>query len=280
MNSVSMRAKIRFAVFAAAMFLSASAFAGEGVLRIYVTRHAQRGPRRQWPEADREAVMPGEMINGVLHRPAGDSITPLGVRQAKALGECLRRHGFAGAIYASPNFRTMQTAVCAAEMLGTNAVVIPEPLLLNGSGRLTPGSSPKFDELAKRFPGRVVEGDPLPLSRRLGDWVLPLPGMDDFFEAFIAAHPQGEFLLVGHSSTLPKLLAAIEEHVKDDSLKLARSVANCCLFVYDFDKDGVVVDSDILNDEFLTPEMLTSNFGPGKTPPRRKEKAAAAASEK
>ncbi len=249
---------------------AASALAGEGVLKIYVTRHAQRGPREKWPEADRNAVMIGEMIDGVRRPPAGHSITPLGVRQAEALGRQLAKLGFAGKIYSSPNFRTMQTAVTAAMQLSPQAVVIPEPLLLNGEGHLNPYNSPELEELQKRFPDRVAAGDPVWIARDdTGRLKKPLPSMKEFFESFLSQHGEGEFLLVGHSSTLPKLLAAIEDHIKDDSLKLARSVANCCLFYFAFDASGVCVDSDIYNEEFLTPEMLTSNFSPGKSPSRR-----------
>ena len=251
------------------------AMAGEGVLKVYVTRHAQRGPRAKWPEADRDAVMIGEMIDGVRRPPAGDSITPLGARQAEALGRQLAKLGFAGRIYSSPNFRTMQTAVTAAMQLSTNVVVVPEPLMLNASGHANPGNSPKLEELQKRFPGRVVAGDPLEISRdENGKLKAPLPSMKEFFEAFLARHGEGEFLLVGHSSSLPQLLAAIEDHIADDSLKLARSVANCCLFYFEFDASGTCIDSDIYNEEFLPPEMLTSNFGPGKSPPRRAVKSA------
>lgn len=243
------------------------AFAGEPVFRLYVTRHAQRGPRDEWPEADRAAVMPGELIDGIRVPAEGDSITPLGVRQATALGRHLRALGFHGDILVSPNFRTMQTASVIAEQLGEEAKLSTDVNLLNGTGRKDPaGEAFPTEELRRRFPARMTTGN------RPEDLV----SFDDFLAGVLAAHPTGECLLVGHSSSLPDLLRAIDHRMKDRSLRIARTVANCCLFAYDFDADGVCVDSDILNDDYLTPDLLTSNFSAGKTPPRRKAKRLAA----
>ena len=60
-------------------------FAEETALTLYVTRHAQRGPRTQWPEADREKTVIGEMIDGKIVRVNENTITPLGEKQCQLL---------------------------------------------------------------------------------------------------------------------------------------------------------------------------------------------------
>jgi len=66
------------------VFIAVAVFAGDG-LTIYVTRHAQRGPRTEWKEEDKTKYTVGEMIEGIYVNPEEDSITPLGELQCNAL---------------------------------------------------------------------------------------------------------------------------------------------------------------------------------------------------
>lgn len=57
------------------------------------------------------------------HPPGDPHLTDLGRRQAGKLGQALEGMGFAGVIYSSPYFRTMETAQAVAEVTG--AAVVP-----------------------------------------------------------------------------------------------------------------------------------------------------------
>jgi len=52
------------------------------------------------------------------HPPGDPHLTDLGRRQARRLGQALEEMGFAGVIYSSPYFRTMETAQVVAEAAG------------------------------------------------------------------------------------------------------------------------------------------------------------------
>jgi len=60
------------------------------------------------------------------HPPGDPHLTDLGRRQAERLGQALKELGFAGAIYSSPYFRTMETAQVVAETTDTYVTPVAE----------------------------------------------------------------------------------------------------------------------------------------------------------
>ena len=244
-------------------------FAEETALTLYVTRHAQRGPRTQWPEADREKTVIGEMIDGKIVRVNENTITPLGEKQCQLLGQYLKKLEFNGKVYASPTFRTMQTAVCTIREIDPSMKVIPEPCLQEGGNRKAPAKRISIAELMKRFPGNVQEVELPELWLYANEttreqWNVR---MEKFLESLLKKEPVGKVLLVGHSSTLPSLFIAINKRMTDKRLTIQhypQYVVNCCLYVYKFNKEGKVIDATLENWNYLPEDMQTLNFSPLK----------------
>lgn len=265
--------KIHQTVFAGffllAVFCGISLTAEDAVLTVYVTRHAQRGPRTQWPKTDQNKIIIGETINGKTQPPAGDSITPLGVQQAKLLGEHLKKLGFKGKIISSPNYRTMQTAVTVAQALDPVIKVIPEPMMQEGGNRNAPEKGITIDELMNRFPGNVEPVKLPALWQFAGETTAEHRNkrMAKYLDELLQKNPAGELLLVGHSSTLPSLIIAINGKMDDKRFIIPHYpeyLCNCCLYVFRFDKNGKVIDAELENWKYLSEDMMTLNFSKRK----------------
>ncbi|MBO5761091.1 MAG: histidine phosphatase family protein [Lentisphaeria bacterium] len=236
----------------------------EPVLTIYITRHAQRGPRSKWAEADRTKQMVGEFLDGKYIPPSGDSITPLGVKQCELLGAYLKKLNFKGKVYSSPNFRAMQTAVVTTNAIDPKLQIIPEPGLQSGGNRKEPAKGMSCGELQKRFPGKVVSVEMPEKWQLAGEFTADdrYKRMDKFFNELLKKEPKGEVLLVGHSSTIPSLLGVLNKRIVDRRLHVnAYYVWNCCLHIFKLDKNGKVVFSSVENYNYLPEEMRTQNFG-------------------
>lgn len=250
----------------------------DAVLTLYVTRHAQRGPRNLWPEADRKKAIRGDVIDGKILLPSETSITPLGENQCALLGAYLKKIGFNGNIYASPAYRTMQTAVCIADGIDPARKVIPEPGLQEGGNRNAPAKGMSIADLEKRFPGKIIKVD-LPEYWMLANEFTAEQRnarMEKFLDGLLAKEKTGKVLLVGHSSTLPALIIALNKKVVDKRLIIPHYpgyVVNCCLYVFKFDKEGKITDVSLENAEYLPEEMLTNNFAKLKklTPPAKRK---------
>ena len=236
----------------------------EPVLTIYITRHAQRGPRSKWAEADRNKQMVGEFLDGKYQPPSGDSITPLGVKQCELLGAYLKKLNFKGKVYSSPNFRAMQTAVVTTNAIDPKLQIIPEPGLQSGGFRKEPIKGMSCAELQKRFPNKVVSVEMPEKWQLAGEFTADdrYKRMDKFFNELLKKEPKGEVLLVGHSSTIPPLLGVLNKRIVDRRLHInAYYVWNCCLHIFKLDKNGKVVFSSVENYNYLPEEMRTQNFG-------------------
>ena len=236
----------------------------EPVLTIYITRHAQRGPRSKWAEADRTKQMVGEFLDGKYIPPSGDSITPLGVKQCELLGAYLKKLNFKGKVYSSPNFRAMQTAVVTTNAIDPKLQIIPDPGLQSGGNRKEPAKGMSCGELQKRFPGKVVSVEMPEKWQLAGEFTNEdrYNRMDKFFNELLKKEPKGEVLLVGHSSTIPSLLGVLNKRIVDRRLHVnAYYVWNCCLHIFKLDKNGKVVFSSVENYNYLPEEMRTQNFG-------------------
>ena len=244
-------------------------FGEDAALTLYITRHAQRGPRSQWPEADREKNVIGDLIDGKVVRPKENSITPLGEKQCRLLGEYLKKLGFRGKVFSSPTLRTMQTAVCTVRAIDPAIKVIPEPRLQEGGNRKAPARGITVAELMKRFPGNVQEVELPEFWQYANETTAEQRNerMKKFLDDLLKKETSGQVLLVGHSSTLPSLIIAVNQRMTDKRLVISHYpeyVVNCCLYVYRFDKDGKVIDATLENWNYLPEEMQTSNLSPRK----------------
>ena len=246
----------------------------EPVLTIYITRHAQRGPRSQWPEADRKKQMVGEFLDGKYQPPSGDSITPLGVKQCELLGAYLKKLNFKGKVYSSPNFRAMQTAVATTNAIDPAIKIIPDPGLQSGGNRKEPAKGMSCAELQKRFPNKVVSVEMPEKWLLAGEFTAEDRNkrMEKFLNDLLKKETRGEVLLVGHSSTIPALITVLNKRLVDRRLHVnAYYVWNCCLHIYKFNKEGKVIFTSVENFKYLPEEMRTKNFSkvnPNARPPR------------
>lgn len=251
------------------IFLAAGAFLAaedETARIVFVTRHAQRGPRAKWPEPDREKQTAGEYLDGKYQPPAGeDSITPLGEKQGALLGAYLKKqYAFNGKVYASPAFRTMQTAFCIVSVIDPSLKIIPEPGLQGLGKRKTPGKGLVSSELERRFPGRVIHADFPEEWQLAGEDAKQLQArMQSFVSALLAREKASQILLVGHSSSLPSLIRALNSLAPDGKTAVSPSadnVLNCCLFVFRFDRENRLIGVSLETDRYFDPSMMTSNF--------------------
>lgn len=236
----------------------------EPVLTVYITRHAQRGPRSKWAEADRNKQMVGEFLDGKYLPPSGDSITPLGVKQCELLGAYLKKLHFKGKVYSSPNFRAMQTAVVTTNAIDPKLQIIPDPGLQSGGNRKEPAKGMSCGELQKRFPNKVVSVEMPEKWLLAGEFTTEDRNkrMEKFLNDLLKKEPKGEVLLVGHSSTIPALITVLNKRLVDRRLHInAYYVWNCCLHIYKFNKEGKVIFTSVENYHYLPEEMRTQNFG-------------------
>ncbi len=234
----------------------------EAIRTIYITRHAQRGPRKLWPEADRETRVLGEVVDGVYEPTTEDTITPLGEKQCQRLGEYLKFKGFNGKVYASPRFWTMETAVGIINAISPELKIMPVPELQSQAVRLAPADSYISTELERRFPRRVVHVD---YPKR---WLLSgeidkskmIARMEKVLTELLAKDDKSDLLIVGHSSSIPGLLHALNARRLPDVPELTtEGLLNCCLYICKLNGQGKVVAASWTID-FLPKEMQTSNF--------------------
>ena len=252
------------AVLLTEIFVSAAAWAEDAVLTVFVVRHAQRGPRALWPAEDRGKHMIGELLDGAYSTPPGEeSITPLGEKQCALLGRWLKeRYRFDGKVFASPSFRTVQTAAAILAAISPDLEIIPEPRLR----KFTEFEMPReyAAELAKRFPGRIASPEKVESCRVSGE--IPSGSAkkrtDALVRGLVFGGKTGQVLLVGHSSSLPGLIRALNDLAAspDVAIEPPARVVNCCLYVFEFDRDGraIRISDDTAN--YLGEELMTSNF--------------------
>ena len=226
-------------------FLAVSLSLGAAERMIYVTRHCQAGGRG--PD--------------VIRPVAGDAgITPLGVRQAQLLGKRLKELKFSGKIYASPYFRTVATACCAAEQCG--AKVYPDARVQErvhrDGGNLKTGAT--LEELRKLFPNAIAADARLPqpwlyVKKEPHKSSAHRERMAKALDA-ILAETTGDIMIVSHAGAVGVLAAEMSART---GTRVSGMTWNCALFKYAVDEQGkfrfVGYETG-----FLPPEAITSNM--------------------
>ena len=213
---------------------------------LYITRHGQVGdPRCKAPNGER-------------------ALTELGIDQARQLGMYLKQKNFSGTIYASPLYRTLQTAMVIAKITGSP--VLADPGLQEYSPVLPERNSGKygicsegmgFPEISKYFPE-------ISASER---FVFPWRVMNEpekmrhercakTLDA-ILAETAGDILLVGHSATVKSLIFTLSER---SGQSVAAVPWNCCLLAVTLDDKNQVAGCAVETGKFQKPEQITNNF--------------------
>jgi len=226
--------------------LSASA----GMRKVYVTRHGQVGDNFYRFEPTKES-----------------KLTPLGIRQASKLGEYLKSKGFHGRIYASPFYRTLQTAQFAAYAL--NMKFYPEPGMQEFAP--TDDDAPKPVRIVKQgmtpeqanqqFPGLLLKNPRFVYPWRVADENSDArtKRVQKMLKAIFAEY-DGDILLVGHGAIVYTTRCIFYNQMNVSTRHVSENW-NACLFVFEVDDNGVAHSHSEEVFHYLLPEEITRNFG-------------------
>ena len=192
------------------------------------------------------------------HPPGDPHLTDLGRRQAEKLGQALEEMGFAGVIYSSPYFRTMETAQAVAELTGTSiapAAEMREYVIRENQMDTFTGATQ--GELAAAY-SRVLEAADLPYP-----WWTTKVESDEDIEARVAplvaraAAADGDALLVGHGASAAGVHRHILGHHDPDRESHGQVGWNCFLSSFSVGPDYRALR--IMDVGHLPDDMVTSN---------------------
>ena len=214
---------------------------------IYLTRHGQQGDRKYYDAAVHEM-----------------KLTPLGREQAEALAHYLKEKcRFEGTILVSPLYRTIETGLPTAKLLGVKMILEP------GIQEVSPGArrprAMSFAEIEERFPGMTEKGKAFTEPWRLfGEDAAARRERVEKALRRILRENGGDLLLVTHGGILVDLMRCINAGLPPKK-KVIATPWNCCLFIVELDERDVPV-SVRFTTEYLPDEKVTANFGASKVP--------------
>ena len=213
-------------------------------MRVYIARHGQPWLSQNWEE-DPEF-------------PRGDPpLSDLGRTQARLLGVRLRELGFRGKIYASPYYRTAETAELVARELST--VFYPEAAIrevVKESAKMVGFNGMTLDALQAEF-GSLSRSASLPYPWWTGQAETPemvLARVGRFLAARDA--DDEDFMIVGHGASVS---AGIRYYLADypDILAGVENNWNCGLTAIQVKPEFL---AHLLSDfSHLAPDQVTSN---------------------
>ncbi len=156
-------------------------------MRIFITRHGQ--------------VQTEKGVDDPFYPKGEIALSPLGREQARLTGERLKELGFCGKIYASPYFRTMETANIIADVTGSKVYPYApiQELMYPDSLKSGYQGSP-LHVLKEKFP-HVADGAELEDSWRVKeaeDMGTMKPRIEKVVSDF---KPDCEILFVGHGAS-------------------------------------------------------------------------------
>ncbi len=207
---------------------------------VYVTRHAQVGyPIKEIQET---------------------RITELGVGQAQALADFLvKKCQFNGVIYASPFYRTIETAVHTGKLLKKKVILEPGLQELATSPRPAPPGM-ALAKIQSFFPEMTVPGkryrDPW---RLCGETHLQRNKRVTATLDKILAEEKGDILLVGHGASVGSLIWALNHRRIKGVGKIKGITWNCALYIVELDDNDRVTGWKYTT-EFMADKDVTSNF--------------------
>lgn len=229
--------KLLFPLFAAgAVFLALPLEART----VYITRHAQVGyPMKEIRET---------------------RITELGVKQAQALADFLvNKCKFNGAIYASPFYRTIETATYTGKLLKKKVILEPGLQEVATFPRPTPPGM-KYTQIQSYFPGLTVPGkrykDPWRLYNEphLQRTARVAKALDA-----ILAEEKGDVLLVGHGASVVSLVRVLNQKRVKGVRKISGTAWNCALYIVELNEKDQVIKRRYTT-EFMADKDVTNNF--------------------
>lgn len=211
-------------------------------MKIYLARHGQVSSETKYRNGD--ASLPrGEVY-----------LSSLGREQATLLGKFLAKRNFHGTIYASPFWRTMETAQIIAEETGSTiqpATWIHE--ILMDQNFLDAFRGTPLDQLKEWYPylakDAVMEFPWWPHKGENSDMVMQRvsAGIDKFLAEY--GSTDEEILLVGHGASI----GAANEYL---GLRRNGFLWNCCLGMYDSKNPQQSFGKNI---SFLPGQMVSNN---------------------
>ena len=188
-------------------------------------------------------------------------LTDLGVRQAQSVGEYLvNKLNFNGKIYASPLYRTIETAKPTALLLKKKVILEP------GIQEMAPGPRPAppgmtLAQINGYFPDLTVPGPRFADGWRLckETSAMRLVRVTRALDA-ILAEEKGDILLTGHGASVNDLVKALNNKRPSRKVEPVKGIAwNCALFVFELDDKNEVTGGRYTT-EYLDDRDVTSNF--------------------
>ena len=219
---------------------------------IYVTRHGQVEPKNK-------------QLSFTTASGARDiKLTDLGREQAKLLGGYLvKRKKFKGTIYVSPFYRTTETGIIIADMIGKKVLLEPGIQEIAGGkkGKVMTGA-----EINELFKGKAVPGSAFTDDWRIG-------GENNEARQLrvekaidrIIKESKGDVLLVSHGGTVSDIVKAFNKKLAPGVKPLKGTVWNCSLFRFELNDENKVVKSKYTT-KYMPDEKVTSNFRVPKIP--------------
>ncbi len=229
---------------------------------IYVTRHGQVG--------DKKCVL---WVDKKLKEP---KLTPLGIEQAQLLANYLvKKNNFAGDIYVSPIYRTIETGTYVGKLYNKKVVLFP------GIQEIARGKTARgmtFAEIEKALPGKSIA-----YKTFKNDWRVSNESnearqlrVNAALDELLAENTKNDILFVAHGGTVGNIVRYFNAKFAK-GVKRAKGIAwNCSLYKFGLNDEGKVVKASYTT-EYMPDEKVTSNFRIPKVPkpddPRYETKA-------
>ncbi len=217
---------------------------------IYVTRHGQVGDKKYRIQIDKSLKE--------------NTLTPLGIEQAELLAEYLvKKNNFAGDIYVSPLYRTVETGSYTAKLLNKKVILFP------GIQEIAPKKTPRGmnkAEIENNFPGKTIAGKDF-----TDNWRLSFESREARQARVNAAldkllaETTNDLLLVSHGGTVGNIVKYFNAKCDKNVNNVQGTVWNCSLFKFEINSGGKVTNA-LYTTEYLPDEKVTSNFRTPKIP--------------
>lgn len=223
------------AVLAVLVFLPLSA------RKVYVARHAQVGI-------------------GIKEISETRITEDLGVSQAKKLADYMvNKIKFNGTIYASPFYRTTETATYTGALLGKKIILEP------GLQEMAPYKKPApkgmtLKQIKSYFGDKVVPGKRYKDGWRLYNETLDMRRIR-YAKALDAmlAETEGDLLLITHGAGVADFNRIMRARQVGKKKKLEGAAWNCALYIYKLNDKNQVIGYSYTT-EFMDDKELTNNF--------------------
>jgi len=206
---------------------------------VYVTRHGQRGDKKYFDAAVKE------------HK-----LMPTGKEQAELLAHYLaEKCQFKGTILASPFYRTIETAMPTAQLLGKKVILEPGLQEMNRGPKV---SGMTFAQIEERFPGMTEKGstftEPWRITNESDE--ARKERTEKALKRILAEHP-GDLLLIGHGATVNDVKKIMNAKLPKEK-QISGFGWNCSLWIYELDDKDQVISARYTT-EFMPDEKVTNN---------------------